>query len=78
MSTPDTAPETENTTRPRLAVPLLRGLGLVVLMAAVGLGSAFLAVELRMNTAVATAEATAGRTQRPPRADPPGNRRPAV
>ncbi len=59
MSTPDTAPETENTTRPRLAVPLLRGLGLVVLMAAVGLGSAFIAVELRMNTAVATAEATA-------------------
>lgn len=59
MSTPDTAPQPENhAQRHGLAVSLLRGLGLVVLMAAISVGTAFLIVELRMNAiAAATAEA---------------------
>lgn len=59
MSTPDTAPQPENHARRHgLAVSILRGLGLVVLMAAVSLGAAFLMVELRMN-AIAAATAAA-------------------
>ena len=60
MSTPDPAPELENNAkRPGIMAPLLRGLGLVVLMAAVSLGTAYLVVELRMNAVLATAESTA-------------------
>lgn len=58
--TPETAPEPENTTqRPGLAMPLLRGLGLLVLMAAISLGTAFLIVELRMNALTTAATSAA-------------------